>query len=599
VRKGAAKEIVMSGKKSGFRLGGRTGAGRWAGRKLGRAKKAEAQEKHSEIERELSILEKIELGAKFAAASIPLTYISGYLIATSYLGTYGLHLSSSDLFRAKYIYIGFEYLMFLVLVIATFRVGMRIIELSAMVLKKTSPDVLEMFKRDKILALNVLDSRNKTLVSRSRRKFQDLRGDFVVGLIVLVFTIEIMFLNPENLGGILPRQILYLLGVAIYQCTFYGELHEPYARGLVYGRRYIEDLRWLLLNAQAAAATSILCRIAVNVMKTSNVSGAWFWFVYGFGWLSIAAAVEIEVLGAISICARKERLSEIDKHDRFDPVKWESDPNVGTEILKSLFRFRALIGAWVGYFMPCSSRHPLRFRIRRASYLLSVLVLALFLFLLDLYNRPLPGMNMIIVGAPLRFWANLLIVGAPLPLSLLVMSNVGVLSALVSRRARRLGYNEKSGEDELSDKQVLAKERERAKWERYARRAIMAAVLYVSSVLSFGYIVYPHIPVQKAGGNYDAFGTNQVCVSLTNETALQGCPRTLLPALKSNEAFVPLEEDSDWVYLAGDQDARGPHCWSWAGIEEGYCRPRVYAVNRKCIAGIVDALPKSAANRCP
>src|SRR5208283_2679449 len=69
------------------------------------------------VEREISVLEKIELTGKFAALSLPLTYVSGYLISTSYLGTYGIHLSAGDLLRTKYIYIGFLYLMFLALMI--------------------------------------------------------------------------------------------------------------------------------------------------------------------------------------------------------------------------------------------------------------------------------------------------------------------------------------------------------------------------------------------------------------------------------------------------------------------------------------------------
>ena len=540
------------------------------------------------IEQELSVLERIQLIGKVGTASLPLTYVSGYLICTSYLGTYGLHISASDLFRAKYIYIGFEYLMFLALVIAVFRVGMRIVELFLMSRRDTSPGAQNLHSAERRLAFAVLRGRSDTIEHQTRRRFSDFRGDLVVGLVVLVFTLEIMFVNPENLGGILPYQILFLAGVAIYQSTFYRELHEPFAWGLVYGRRYIEDVRWLLLNAQAAAATSLIAHVIVNAMRNAHITGASFWTVYVVGWVSMVTALEIEVVCIIGASASKDRLIQIDKDERFDPVKWEAELNVGKEIGSSIQTFRALRGAWSGYFMPCGSRHPNLFILWRAIYLLGTL----WLWSRGFFSHP-------------GFWANTVLVFGPLILSLLVLSNVGLLTALFARRAKRLGYRVEeiqsagsaNGPDgDLGWREAAKDDQHTAKIERYARRAILVAVLYVTSVLSFGYVVYPHIPVQKEGGNYVT--ADRVCVHLVKDAPELQCPSSLVPSLKGNEALVPLEEDSDWVYLANDHDARGPHCWSWAGMEDTYCRPRVYAVNRRCIAGITDALSEASADRC-
>jgi hypothetical protein len=481
--------------------------------------------------------------------------------------------------------------------IVVFAVGFRGWELWRMINKEGSEEAQKLIEAEKELAFEVIEARNKTLASQSRHKFQELRGDFVVGLIVLVFTLEVMFLNPENLGGILPFQILYLLGVVIYQFTFYREAHEPFVWGLVHGRRYVEDIRWLLLNAQAVAVTGLLLRVAVNAMSAQHISDRWLLCVRFIGWLAITAAMEIEILSAISICSSKDRLIEIDKDDFFNPDKWESESNVKNEILGSFRKLRALKGAWVGYFMPCSSRDPLWFRECRAFWLILTFIAATWFWMSHVFSH-LPN------------WTNILLVGTPLPLSLLVLANVGILPALFSWRAQRLGYKAVPHDGDSQRKEVAAQEIQRKKWERYARRAVMASVLYVTSVLSFGYVIYPHIPVQKAGGNYET--ANHVCVVLVKEAPLRECPNTLLPSLAPNEAFVALEEDSDWVYLANDQDTHdirgnyihdilgGPHCWSWAGIENVYCRPRVYAVSRMCIAGIVDAPREDQSQpRCP
>jgi hypothetical protein len=184
----------------------------------------------------------------------------------------------------------------------------------------------------------------------------------------------------------------------------------------------------------------------------------------------------------------------------------------------------------------------------------------------------------------------------------MVLTNVSFLPALFHLRAQRLGYVDTPNKDEFLPEKAAANNIMREKWKRYVRRAIMAIVLYLTSVLSFGFVIYPHIPVQKAGGNYET--ANKLCIVPMKEEPLQQCPNDLLPSLAANDAYVALDEDSDYVYLANDHDkSGGSDCWSWAGMNNSYCRPRVYAVSRKCIAAIVDALPEGPTNmnepRCP
>jgi hypothetical protein len=117
------------------------------------------------------------------------------------------------------------------------------------------------------------------------------------------------------------------------------------------------------------------------------------------------------------------------------------------------------------------------------------------------------------------------------------------------------------------------------------RRTILAAVLYVVSVLSFAYLVYPHIPEQKAGGNYST--ARRVCLRLVNSTPAGECPKDLLPEITDGAShYLIIEEDSNWVYLANDGGPNGPRAWRWPRFGKEPVRPSVYAVNRSCIASI-------------
>ncbi len=553
-----------------------------------------AEKNKLNVAQEISNLDKTERAGKILAVSLPLAYVSGYLIFTSNLGTYGLHLNASELFRAKYIYVGFQYLMFLVLMFAVFSAIFRVLELCHMLNRETNMLAEADYIEEKERALNALNCRTSNLPSLNRRKFHELRGDFVVGLIAIVLTMEVIFVNPEKLGGILPFQILYLSGVAIYQFTFCRELQEPFSWGLVRGHRYVEDIRWLLLFAQVFAAFSLFLRVVANIYTNDSL------WIRICAWFCAVLVLEIEVLSLISICASTKRLTTIDSDHRFNPTIMMAQDDVREEILKSMWTCRALRGAWCGYFMPCRSNHPLWFRIRRAFYLGLALVVVVACLTRYFFSHP-------------PFFINVLLVGAPLVLTLLVFSNVFLMAVLFSRRSHRLGFSEQVAMEKWMSEGEARREIQKEKWKRYIRRAVMATVLYLTSVLSFGYVIYPHIPVQKSGGNYET--ANMVCVIPMKETPFQQCPNILLPNLALNEAYVAIEEDPDYVYLANDHDTHdqtgndlkdnlgGPHCWSWANVDNVYCRPRVYAVSRRCIAGIVDALPEHRTNqsepRCP
>ncbi len=113
----------------------------------------------------------------------------------------------------------------------------------------------------------------------------------------------------------------------------------------------------------------------------------------------------------------------------------------------------------------------------------------------------------------------------------------------------------------------------------------LLAIGYIASVLSFAYVWYPCVPVEKSGGNFAT--AKKICVQLAPSLE---CPNSLLPILRPKEALIQLEEDSDWAYFASDNGPEMPECkasiWSTPGYGKNYCRPFVYTVRRNCIVGV-------------
>lgn len=535
-----------------------------------------SEQESKKLDRDVTVLGKIELAGKIGAASLPLTYVSGYLIATSYIGTYGIRLNSTDLFRAKYIYVGVQYLIFLVLVAAVFRIVLKSID-------SLTRDVRPRIKESELKKSRQLLLRREKDNSQKER-FRKLRGELITGLMLLVFTVEILGLNPENLGEYLPLQIIFLFGIFIYQVTFYRELREPYTWGLVYGRKYLEGLRWILLWSQLfAVAGLILVFIHANGLTNDN-SGKWVRYL-ALGTALIAA--DLGILAGASVFAKREALIRMDRHPFLNPKRWEKERDNHKEIWNALRKAVSLREAWIGYFRLCGVHRFRSWGVGGAALCTPWVVVLIFLKFGYLTEMP-------------RLFGPFLVFAA-FSLTLSALINVGNVVAMHEERSYRLNELTKGNKNEETplksiDQVDLELQRSegpdrfsdrRAKVEIYARRIVLAIILYITSVLGFAYIVYPQIPVQKAGGNYAT--ANSVLVYLVKETPAGECSGILLPHLQSGESFKVLEEDSDWVYLAKDHDSGGPQKWTFPGFGRNFHRPTVFAINRSCIAGMQDA----------
>ena len=142
----------------------------------------------------------------------------------------------------------------------------------------------------------------------------------------------------------------------------------------------------------------------------------------------------------------------------------------------------------------------------------------------------------------------------------------------------------------------------------------------VTGIFSFSLLIYPHIPVQKAGGDFTK--APRICIRLNSRTQFRDCPPSLLPKRTPDQAFIELDEDDHFLYVANDQDHGGPSAWVWAlarsasqtncesndGLKKSgettpFCRPEVFAVSKECISGLKhfdpeDFSPSDKSDRC-
>jgi hypothetical protein len=507
-------------------------------------------------------LDKVELWSKIGAGFLALTYVSGYLTATAYLGTYDIPTDASEFFRAKYLYIGCEYWLFITLFASLFTFG-------------------------RLLLDQLKGNRSSTFSERlaAFQLFQSVKPHYfrwvgtIVSLIV-VFCVEIMFLTPGTFRPFVALQSLFLLVFCLNQATYYREYaKESYGWGVLYGRRLIDVyLRWLLAGLGWAIAYVIVRKIA------SQTFASWLdqWIAS-----SIAVIITADLIlccvtfAAIVVCAPSEWLKPATQ--RFSVRRSNAFRNTMRLVLGGIpvgFCWMALIL----FLNPTQSW--LVIRLEYSTLILALVALANLLWLTKLGDD-----RDKLLRATAAFETQ---------------SQIGETSDAAGE------MNEPPGQDMPS---VQAEP-----WKRVASIGVPAVVLYIVSVFGFAYLIYPHIPVQKAGGNYS---TARIVTVVPTEGGLNGgCSSAwLVKMLAEQKCFVQLEETVSAVYLApryGSGAGGGPDCWKWSAVcgpdnrldgnrpSKGACagsaqktdepqspapiattnRPTIFAVNRSCIATI-------------
>src|ERR1019366_5733693 len=192
-------------------------------------------------DRALNLLEQVVFGSKIATGLLAFTYVSGYLISTTYLSTYGISAEASELLRAKYVYIGFQYWMCVI----AFGVAARFVAMALASPKRQPSDRSQ--KEDWVVRRREDDAkdteryqarealRTRAMPGSLRNRRGHFRHTRLAALILTLFVIEIMLVKPGNFLAYLPLQAIFLLSIALYQTTFYREYSSrSYGWGTVY-----------------------------------------------------------------------------------------------------------------------------------------------------------------------------------------------------------------------------------------------------------------------------------------------------------------------------------------------------------------------------
>ncbi len=369
----------------------------------------------------LSKFEKVEFVAKLGTASLPLTYVSGYLIATSYLGTFGLHPDASDFFRTKYIYVGFLYLIFLALMASIAWLVIQTVPAILLIMgSATEPGD----KDELALAREELNNRKKS----RRARLRELRWHLVVTLILFVFSFEIMFLNPGNKGWYLPSQLIFLFGVVLFQCSFYAEARNPYTWGLVHGRTYVEYSRWTLFFSQAAM---VACMVVI-AWRSTKMNTYYPPILHHLDILKFIRrlSIALQILAACSLFSRTMRLKEVDDHlwSWWKPGTSEGELIFKRVAIKSFQILTSFVGCFCGYFFVNKQGNKrIPSWIWRAVILFPLIAFALW---------PIYWRGVFFSGHPKT--ASSLLGGTALLLSLAVLANVLSLIFMFGVRSRIL-----------------------------------------------------------------------------------------------------------------------------------------------------------------
>jgi hypothetical protein len=519
---------------------------------------------HSQSEEQpIKVLEQIELIAKASAGIVALTYVSGYLIETTYFGSFGIHTEAIDFFRAKYLYIGFHY-WFSIAMFSVFLILIkRIIEFirawrhhknieGKPELTQHDFDVMpELTPEEREEVKKILERRLPPAEPFLRPSFGELRWTFVVCAIIMVFSFQILFFNPSTSTPTLPLQFIFLSIIMLHQVTHFREYYSYW--GILRGRVHVGLLRILLASAELAMAIWILyCLSGLPNLNKYTM----------FPILHIVVGFVILLIAYLSV------FSLLFNHKQMDLFDWppHEDPFLRGNGLTRKKYMRLLIGGGKMEGQWTKKKKFLQFILSG----LSVLVLG------DAFS--------IAVGFDKSPWRYLIIGAISLLLALFVPFNIVYLSAVRKDMYRKLDIPllDKSSTNQYS---ILA------------LKVVPITVLYLVSVLAFSHTIYPKIPEEKAGGSYVT--TPRAILHYITHTTADNC---LLNSTEDKELFdgehLVLTEDTNWLYIADlkektdKEDRNMPEDWRKSLLEIPVPkRPITHAISRNCIEYITYLIP--------
>lgn len=538
----------------------------------------------SNVGGDLDWSQRFELISKIFAAMLALTYVSGYLIATTFLSRFGIPSDASDLLRAKYIYIGVLYWTFVTII----GVLGRAISLLLNAIKAS--EALSQEEKAKAIEIHQNDSLD---ASGMAFRWGPLRRWIVLSLVLVPFAVQIVFLDPHDVRAYVALQSILLLSITLYQTVFYREYSKDgYAWGSLYGRWYVGYIKFSCVIGPALLSSVLMLGTAVS---------PWVFDDHGNEFINLVLRFIVRPL------------YRLERAIRFSSVFW-----VFAGILVLFLSFVALFVTLSTENLKWLERNG-RAQRYRGSY-----VRRFMLFLQDCLRLVTHAAHAFVIQqsgenttSTTREWRTALdcaafpiMTGAysflalatlhndrsefnaralgfgTLLLSLIAISNVIII--LTMRRDLGVALSIKPKHDSADG--VLHRS------DRWFVRILMISILYIVSVLGFAYRIYPFVPVQKAGGDYSTAEAVVVRLSASSECS----SADLSGAFETSKPYVVLSEDANWIYLAplsGKGAGGGPKCWRWGAFcnspapgAEDPSRPNVYTISRHCVAGLVSVV---------
>lgn len=529
--------------------------------------------------------ERFEFISKIVGAFLALTYVSGYLVATTFLSRFGLSADVSDLLRAKYLYIGFLFWTFVAVVGVIGR---------ALALLLSAITGTEHFSEEEKEAAKEVLKKNRRVPSSRSQGWRPLRRWTVLSLVLVPFALQIVFLDPNAARAYVPLQSILLLTIVLYQSIFYREFSkEGYAWGSLYGQWYVDCIRTSCIAGPGVVTAVLMIGRAIGPWMTSEhtsrlvnlglplvrfvylvvaeILASWVFWIFGSALILFLCFVALFVtLGA-------ENLKWLDENGTAQRFQGAKIRRIGLFVRDCMF----MIGHAVHVFtMKRNSemRPPLKQQLGTALYC----------FVVPFFTGVYAYWSLAVLqDEKSEFNARALSLGT-LILALVVISNVILI--LARRRelssALNLDAQRSSNDDGLLGRSDV-----------WLVRILMISILYLVSVLGFAFRIYPFIPVQKAGGDYST--ADAVTVHLMSTSACS--PSNLNEEIQPSTLYIVLSEDANWIYLAPRDSGGGPSCWKWGpfcssllrkkvtGTTADPYRPTVYTVNRRCVADMVSS----------
>ncbi len=517
--------------------------------------------------------EQIEFIAKIIAGLAGLTYISGYLIETTYLGSFGLRADEMGFLRAKYLYSGFHYWLCVSVFLVFLLFGKRFFDfIRAYRLHRQSgcEPVCTQREMEKDTGLDPVEEREIVRILEHkippscfylRPTFGDLRWNFIVLAIVFAFSLQIMFIDVAGVVRILPFQCILLLSIALQQSTHIRESYSFW--GILYGRQHVGLLRLLGAIVDLILIFWIILRVYHHPRLEPLAHHPSVYWIGGFILTLIACYVPFSLINN----RRQMERFDISPSEKLNLFWRMVRPSLG----------RTNIG---GKWNNCQKVTSLLILVIAAAIFV-VLVSALTLGGLGKDPTRIPMLKSLISFLTSQRRYCFFIVGYITQiLAFYIPLNIILLNILRENMYRRL---------KVDIPKPVASRRLSVLFLRIAT----ISILYLASILSFTHIIYGKIPEDKAGGNYE--GARLAHVHLIRDASLSTCCSDA--SVTEQVKGIVLVEDSNWLYLAPLKEKNCPINWGkslfeaeW--VDPPYNLPRlarpeaILAINRNSVAYI-------------